>query len=121
MANLGRIISTFLAALIGGISVIAGTRVLLNIDTPGYQVLDWLVVYNILLGLVSLYVAFSLWKKPNYKLPARVLLIHFTVLVLLVTLYRDTAARDSIRAMSFRSAIWTVILLITYLRTRNEN
>ncbi len=117
MANLGKIISTFLAALIGGISVIAGSRVLLTIDTPSYQVLDWLVVYNILLGLASLFVAFKLWKGTNSIWPSAILISHLAILVLLVTLFKETVAIDSIKAMSFRTAIWSVILLITYLRT----
>ena len=121
MKKLGRITSTFLAALIGGISVIAGSRVLLNIDSPNYQVLEWLVIYNVLLGLASLFVAFKLWKMANYKLTAIILFSHFTVLILLSTIFKKVVAVDSIKAMSFRMAIWSVILLITYLRTRNEH
>lgn len=120
MTNLGKITSTFLAALIGGISVVAGSRVLLSLNTPNYQVLGWLVIYNVLLGLVSLFVAFKIWKQPNYKWPLLVLVSHLTILLLLVTLFKEAVAIDSIKAMSFRSAIWSVILLITYLPTLNE-
>jgi len=121
MANSGRITSTFLAALIGGLSVLAGGGVLLNITVPNYQFLEWLVVYNVLLGAASLFVAFKLWQVANYKLPAVILISHSIVLALLLTVFVREVAGESLKAMSFRILIWTTILLLTYFRTRNEN
>ncbi len=121
MANLGKITSTFLAALIGGLSVLAGGSVLLNITTPSYQFLEWLVVYNVVLGAASLFVAFKLWHQANYKLPAVIFISHLLVLALLLTVFVTETAGDSLRAMTFRILIWSIVLLITYLRNRNEN
>jgi len=121
MANLGRIVSAFLATLIGGLSVIAGSSVLLKITTPNYQVLEWLVIYNVVLGVASLFVAFKLWKQADYKMPAAILISHLLVLTILLTAFTDTVAADSLQAMTFRILIWSVILLITYVRNRNEN
>ncbi len=121
MANLGKIISTFLAALIGGLSVLAGGSVLVNITAPNYQFLEWLVVYNVVLGLASLLVAFKLWQAANYKLPAAILISHIATLALLLTVFSKEVAGESLRAMSFRMLIWTIVLFITYLRNKNEN
>ncbi|MCF6352353.1 MAG: hypothetical protein L3J06_05020 [Cyclobacteriaceae bacterium] len=121
MANLGKITSTFLAALIGGLSVLAGGSVLLKITVPNYQFLEWLVVYNVVLGGASLFVAFKLWQAANYKLPTAIFISHITVFVLLLTVFFKEVASDSLRAMSFRMLVWSVILLIIYLRNKNEN
>jgi len=116
MANFGKIISTFLAALIGGLSVLAGGSVLLNITTPNYQFLEWLVVYNVVLGAASLFVAFKLWTSTNVELPVFVLTSHILTLALLLTVFADVVAVDSLRAMSFRIIIWGGIVSINYLK-----
>ncbi len=121
MANLGRIVSAFLAALIGGLSVIAGSSILLKITAPNYQVLEWLVVYNVVLGIASLFIAYILWKQPEYKGPTAILMSHLLVLSILLTVFFDTVAPESLQAMTFRILIWSAVLSITYLRNRNEN
>ncbi len=121
MANLGRIVSVFLAALIGGLSLLAGSSVLLKITAPNYQVLEWLVIYNVVLGVASLFVAFKLWHQVDYRKPSAILMSHLLVLAILLIGFTDTVAPDSLQAMTFRVLIWSVILLITYVRNRNEN
>jgi len=114
MATLGKLIPTFLAALIGGLSVLAGTSVLLKITAPNYQVLEWLVVYNVVLGVVSLFVAYKIWITNDIKSPVVVLGIHILILAILLTVFADVVAIDSLRAMSFRIVIWGVIISINY-------
>ncbi|RLD24743.1 MAG: hypothetical protein DRI71_01625 [Bacteroidetes bacterium] len=122
MKNISKIVATILAAFIGTMSVIAGIRVLLGIDVPDYHVMTWLVAYNVLLGVFSLAVAYLIWSRHKYALTsnAAVILSHSAVLLLLLTMFRGVAAVDSVKAMTFRIVVWTIILLFTYKSGKNE-
>ena len=52
------IIAAFLALLIGAMSILAGTKVLLGVDLKPYHTLVWLLVYNVFFGIISILVAF---------------------------------------------------------------
>ena len=56
-------IAAVLALFIGVMSIFAGSKVLLGIDTKDYNVLTWLIVYNVIMGAISLYAAFLIWKS----------------------------------------------------------
>ena len=120
MKNLSKIVATILATLIGIMSVISGSRVLLSIDVPDYPVMPWLVSYNVLLGLLSLLAAYFIWSRHKYALTlnATIILSHSSVLLLLLTIFRGVAAVDSVKAMTFRMVVWTVILLLTYIKRK---
>ncbi len=63
-------IAAILALLIGGMSVISGSKVLLGIDVKDYTVLNWLVTYNVIFGAISMVVAYLIWKnKLLTKMP----------------------------------------------------
>ncbi|MDO9137538.1 MAG: hypothetical protein Q7U21_06915, partial [Lutibacter sp.] len=51
-------IAAILALLIGGMSVVSGSKVLLGIDIKDYTVLNWLVIYNVIFGAISILVAY---------------------------------------------------------------
>ena len=106
-------IAAVLALFIGVMSVFAGSKVLLGIDTKDYNTLTWLIIYNVIMGIVSLYAAFLIWKT-DYK--ANNIITIILVLHLLVLLYlnfiSENAAHESKMAMVFRTIIWLVITII---------
>ncbi len=110
-----RIIALALALFIGAMSVFAGSMVLLGFRIPDYTVLNWLVIYNVLLGVLSIVTAFLIWK--NYwlskKLIGTILTSHLLMLLYLYFV-SDVVAMDSIKAMGFRVSIWFVIFILTY-------
>jgi len=112
MKNLKKI-AAVLALFIGVMSVFAGSKVLLGIDTKDYNTLTWLIVYNVIMGAVSLYAAFLIWKT-DYK--ANNLITIILTLHLLVLLYlnfiSENAAHESKMAMVFRTVIWLVITIM---------
>ncbi len=122
MKNLSRIIATVLASLIGAMSVVAGSRVLLGIAVPDYHVLPWLVGYNVLLGVFSLVAAYLLWlrQRPGRAISTAIMACHAGVLLLLFTLFKAAVAPESIKAMAFRLIVWAIIVFLTFNINRNE-
>ena len=114
-------IAAVIAFLIGMMSVLAGTRVLMGISTPDYHVLDWLVVYNVFAGIISIAVSILIWKKYWRAFAASVLIAasHIIVLVLLISAFNEIAAAESIKAMIFRSIIWIIIILLS-IKPKNQ-
>jgi hypothetical protein len=113
MKNLNKIAS-ILAFFIGAMSVFAGSKVLLGIDTKNYTVLNWLVAYNVLFGVISIIAAYLLWKKSLYskKIVLFILLAHTTI-ALYLNFFNENVASESIKAMIFRISIWIIISLLT--------
>ncbi len=113
MKNLHKIASV-LALLIGAISIFAGTKVLLGIDIKNYTVLNWLVVYNVTYGVISIIAAYFIWTKNQFTKTAIafVLVSHISLLIYL-NFFNETVAIQSIRAMVFRVSIWSIIALIS--------
>ncbi len=115
-------IAAILALVIGIISVISGSMVLLNYNIPNYNVLNWLVIYNVILGGISIVAAILIWK--NNKSVRRKIIVVILISHLLVYLYlyflSQEVALESIKAMGFRVSIWTVIFLLTYKKINNH-
>jgi len=107
-------IAAIIALLIGLMSVIAGSKVLFGIESKEYNILLWLVSYNVIMGIASILTAILIWKnKEIFKSFAIFILIaHFTVFIYL-KLISATAASESINAMIFRTGIWLAIVLLT--------
>ena len=107
--------ASILALFIGAMSVIAGSKVLLGIDTKNYTILNWLVLYNVILGVISIGVAYFIWKNNLFAKKAVVfILAAHTLIALYLYFFNETVALESIKAMGFRISIWTIILLLTY-------
>ncbi|HSQ47921.1 MAG TPA: hypothetical protein VLM44_13500 [Lutibacter sp.] len=108
-------IAAIIALLIGIMSVISGLMVLLNYNIPNYNVLNWLVVYNVILGGISLVTAILIWKnnKSARKIIVAILISHLLVCLYLYFITQEVAL-ESIKAMGFRVSVWTVIFLLTY-------
>ena len=107
-------VAAVLSLLIGAISVFAGSKVLLGIESKEYFILTWLVVYNVGFGMISIVTAFRLWKNKTYakRLVIFILTMHLLVFIYL-KFFSNTAAIESIAAMQFRTIIWVLISLLS--------
>lgn len=112
--------AAILALLIGIMSVISGSMVLLDYNIPNYNVLNWLVIYNVILGGISIVAAILIWKnnKSARKIILAILISHLFVFLYLYFLSQEVAL-ESIKAMGFRVSVWTIIFLLTYKKINN--
>jgi len=108
--------AAFLALFIGMMSIFAGSKVLLKIDAKDYNVLIWLVSYNVLFGIVSIIAAYTIWKNKakSKSFTLFILFMHFMVFIYLKFM-SDSAASESIIAMFFRVGIWTLIAVLSLI------
>jgi len=101
---------------IGGISVLAGSRVLAGIDHPDYLVLPWLVRYNIIAGIVGVVVGAGTWLARPWSVFAAPALAgaHGATLLWLIVLWSlgSAVASQSLAAMAFRTALWIGVALV---------
>jgi hypothetical protein len=117
MIGIGQLrIAAAIGALFSGVSVWAGTRVLTGLDVPGYVVLPWLVLYNVVAGLFGVAVGLGLWLIRRWAIAAaaRLAVAHLSVLLALIALRASggVVANDSLGAMSLRAIVWVVIALV---------
>lgn len=113
-------IAAVIALLIGGLAIFAGGRVLLGV-LPDYYVIDWLLVYNFTVGVITVLVtAVLLWKSHRLAKPAAVLtfIAHGLVMAILLLFYGDVVASDSLAAMSARILVWAAILSLLFVQPR---
>ncbi|MFV1950215.1 MAG: hypothetical protein ACC633_09855 [Anaerolineales bacterium] len=117
-----RKIAAGLAFFIGGMSIFAGGQVLLG-KLMDYYVIDWLVVYNVIAGLISAFItAILVWKGSKFAMPAAIatLASHGVVMLVLQTAYRDLVAPDSIKAMTVRLVVWLIVLSLMIVQTKKN-
>ena len=115
--------ASILALYIGVMAVYAGGQVVLLGKTMNYHVLAWLPVYNLIFGLLTVFLtAILIWKNSRFSLAAVIASItsHSAVMILLQTSYRDLVAPDSIRAMAIRLGFWLVILALVVVQERKD-
>jgi FtsH-binding integral membrane protein len=109
-------IAAVLAVALGLMAIVSGGSVLLGIETKTYHVIPWLVLYNVLMGFVSVAAGIGLWmeKKWAAMVAAIILVCHGAVLISLGSMYLlgKAVAVFSIKAMVFRTVMWTVINLM---------
>jgi uncharacterized membrane protein len=111
-----------LAFIIGAMALFAGGQVLLGRD-PGYYVIDWLPIYNFVMGALTVLVVVPLiWRGSRWALPAALatFVAHSLVMVALRTAYSDVVAPDSLRAMTIRMVAWLLILALLLVQTRRS-
>ncbi len=109
-------IAAVLALFIGLMSVFAGSKVLLGIDTKDYNVLTWLVSYNVVFGVLSIFAAYLIWKakEKSKNLTLFILTMHFLIFIYL-KFFSNTVASESIKAMIFRTSIWILIVVLSII------
>ncbi len=115
-------IAAVLAAIIGVLAIFAGGRVLLG-NLPDYYLIDWLPVYNFILGIVSVSItAILIWKNNRFAIPAAIgtFGLHAVVMLILQTAYRQVVAMDSVVAMIVRLAAWAIILTLLFIQQRKN-
>ncbi|MEN8174093.1 MAG: hypothetical protein ABFS03_14590 [Chloroflexota bacterium] len=112
--------ASVLAFIIGVMAVLAGGQVLLG-KVKDYYVIDWLPIYNFILGLVSAgWTAISIWKgsKIAMLLAKATFASHAVVMLILLTAYQNVVAPDSIVAMTVRLIAWAIILTLLFIQKR---
>lgn len=109
--------SAAIGLVLGGLSVVAGGRVLADIDRPDYVVLHWLVIYNVAAGFVGVVAGAGLWRSRGWAVDlARTLAgFHGAVLVVLIARWAIgvPVAIDSLVAMLLRTLVWASIAAVT--------
>jgi len=107
-------VAAILALLLGVMSVFAGSKVLLEIDTKDYNILVWLVIYNVIFGAISIVVFYYIWKKSAIAkgLSLFILAMHLSVFLYL-KFVSTTVASESIKAMFFRTSVWVVVIVLS--------
>ena len=105
-----------LAAIIGLMAVVTGSRVLLGLFDPGYKYFLALVTYNVFMGVVSIVVAIFVWRRSSkaFLFSGVIASFHVIVLLLLVTVFSNIISDHSINAMIFRSVIWIIFTFIIW-------
>ena len=115
-------IASALAFLIGVMAIFAGGQVLLGKD-PGYHVINWLVLYNYTIGILTVFTtAVLIWTQHKYALLAAIgtLGVHALVMLIIQTAYRGVVASDSLRAMTIRIVVWLIILTLMFVGSRRQ-
>jgi hypothetical protein len=66
--------------------------------------------------------AILIWKNSKYAIPTAIATfsIHAIVTLLLLTVFRDTVAANSIGAMIFRLVTWLIILALIFAQSRRQ-
>ena len=114
--------AAILALIIGGLAVFAGGQALLGRD-PGYYVINWLLLYNYTVGVLTVCVtAILIWTNHRLALPAAIGTFgaHALVMLVLQVAYRGTVAPDSLRAMTIRLVVWAIILGLLFAKKQKD-
>ncbi len=105
--------AAILAFFIGMMSIIAGSMVLLGVDSKTYNTLQWLIIYNVALGTISVFASYLIWTGINYnKLIAFFIIISHSIILVYLRFFSDVAALESVHAMIFRVVIWLIIIVL---------
>ena len=115
-------IASVLAFIIGALAIFAGGQALLGKD-PGYYVINWLLLYNYTVGILTVFItAVLIWKNSKFALPAAITTFSLNALVMIIlqTAFSNVVASDSIRAMIVRLIVWGIILSLMFLQRRKN-
>jgi hypothetical protein len=115
MAIVTKRLPAIFGIIIGFLSIMAGSKVLLGVSSPNYIVLQWLVIYNVSLGVVSVVAGVGLWNlQPRaISLAGLIAASHSIFLATLIVFFISgkSVAHQSILAMLFRTIVWLGIYL----------
>ena len=107
-------IAALLAFGIGIMAIYAGGKAVLAV-WPNLAAVKWLTTYNIILGVITVFLTTPLiWKINRFALTAATatLGVHSLVMLLLQTTFRATVAPASLEAMTTRIIVWLVVLVL---------
>ena len=113
-----------IAIAFGLLTIFAGGRVLFGGVDPGYVVFRPLLAFNTAMGVVYAIAGVALWRDRHRSVRAAGMIVALNLAALgtIVVLYSSGGgvAVDSLRAMTFRSAVWLALLVGAWL-TRSFN
>ena len=122
MSSIYRKIAAAIAFAIGAMSIFAGGQVVLG-KIMDYYVIDWLPIYNLIVGIISAFItAILIWKGNKFAMPAAIgtFVSHSAVMLVLQMAYRDVVAPDSIKATTVRMVLWAIILTLMAIQSRKD-
>ena len=110
-----------LSFIIGVMAIFAGGQVMLG-KIMDYYVIDWLPIYNFIVGIISVFAAIIIWKGSKIVMPVAIAILasNVTVMLVLLTAYRDVVAPDSIKAMTVRIVSWIIILVLIIIQAHRD-
>ena len=122
MNNKLRKTAAVIAFIIGAMAIFAGGQVIMHGKIMDYYVIDWLPIYNFIVGIISIFAAVIIWKGGKIVMPVAIAILasNVTVMLVLLTAYRDVVAQDSIMAMTVRIAAWTIILVLIIIQAQRD-
>ena len=115
-------IAATLAYIRGALSFIAGGMAMRG-WSPGYFVLNWLPVYNFIMGALTVFIpAILIWKNSRHAMPAAIttIVIHTIATLILLSAFQGRPATESIFAMLFRLIVWLIILALMVFQARKN-
>ena len=115
-------IAAILAFIIGGMAIFAGGQALLG-KNPGYRVINWLLLYNYTVGILTVFLtAILIWNQHRLAIWAAIATfsIHALVMLTLQVAYPGIVAPDSIQAMTIRIITWILILGLMAVQIRRN-
>ena len=117
-----RKIAAVIAFIIGATAIFAGGQVVLLGKIMDYYVIDWLPIYNFIVGIFSVFAAIIIWKGSKIVMPVAIAILasNVTVMLVLLTAYRDVVAQDSIMAMTVRIVAWIIIIVLVIIQARRD-
>lgn len=116
-------IAAVLAWIIGALAIFAGGQVLLG-KAPDYYVIGWLPIYNFVIGVVTFFfTAVMIWRGSRWSRSLAIVTLgaHAIVMLILVTVYKDVVAPDSLAAMIVRNTVWVIILALLLVQRRKKS
>jgi len=110
-----------LSFIIGAMAIFAGGQVMLG-KIMDYYVIDWLPIYNFIVGIISVFAAIIIWKGSKIAMPVAIAILasNVTVMLVLLTAYRDVVAPDSIKAMTVRIVAWIIIFVLIIMQAHRD-
>ncbi|MEO8168778.1 MAG: hypothetical protein ABI623_11055, partial [bacterium] len=87
--NIMRRIAAGVAIAFSLLTITEGSQVLLGISHPDYVVLPWLLIYNVIMGVVGLVSGVALWLNGRWArtLVASIGVAHVVVLLVIGLMY----------------------------------
>ena len=122
MSSIYRKIAAVIAFAIGAMSIFAGGQVILG-KVMDYYVIDWLPIYNFIVGLISVFItSILIWKGSKFAMPAAIatFVSHSAVMVVLQIAYQDVVAPESSKATTVRIVLWAIILTLMIIQSRKD-
>jgi len=111
-------IAATVAVVFSLLTIVEGSQVLLGITQQDYIVFTPLLIYNVVMGIVGLFVGVLIWfnNKKALTLTSIVTVLHLIVLVVVAIIFISDGpvAMHSVQAMIIRSAVWLAITLVTW-------